>query len=734
MSASTVINSTEPAGSSAPPAGRLPWWRREPLSIVELADALHVAKFGRRGFDPGRSIARMVELNATAAHVFPLGCHLDGNVLLFRHHSPGDPPPAFDYLQEWLDLSRPVGLRTVVYFNVHSVKAHHARRHPDWQQRRIDGSAKENVYNVESSFCVNSPWRNWVLDRLRELCAYPIDGIFFDGPVVFDDCCYCEHCRRSFREQFGSQMPPTDALDHEAFPALVEFRSGSLANFVRDSRNVIREFGDELLFYVNANPLYPSRIHARDNRKLAEHVDILASEGGFLGGDLMRENPLWKVSLNAKLLEAQASAAGVPHLVFDCLTHTPWTSYSLPAAEATLLWASSVAHGAGTWMSCYRDAMDRPGLRAIGSLYQFARQHTRELFDTRSLADVAILVSDATLNHYRGADVPQTDLAVERRNIAAGNVTHELYGWYSALWSSQVPLDLIDDRCIVDGILDRYRLIILPNSACLSDSCAQKLLEFVRRGGNLIASFETGLYDERGRRRSRGALDEAFGVTRAGVGISPPRQWDYLFDHTRPYRDSPLELCVPSPTCALSVRTDPQAQVLMTFSAPLADRYVDLAEDSGQAAVVRHHFGQGQCVYFACDFGAALRAWRIPEHLALVRDLVWQLARPRLRIDGASPCLEVSLRATRDGRSVLLHLVNYDGGMTRPMQRVLPLHDLTIGVRELGGIRAAETLRNPRRLSVAADEPWTTIQLPRLDEYEVVRFILETEQKPLELG
>jgi len=182
----------------------------------------------------------MKELQAVGCHVFPVGGHLDGANLWFRHTSPGDPPMAFDYLGGWLEHARPAGLRTVVYFNVHSAMGPYARRHPDWQQRRPDGSPKDDVYSIDSTFCINSPWRDWVLDRLRELCAYPIDGIFFDGPVVFADCCFCEHCRKAFADRFGRDMPPVKDRRREDFGDLVDFQSDSMARFLADSRRVIK--------------------------------------------------------------------------------------------------------------------------------------------------------------------------------------------------------------------------------------------------------------------------------------------------------------------------------------------------------------------------------------------------------------------------------------------------------------------------------------------------------------
>ena len=64
--------------------------------------------------------------------------------------------------------------------------------------------------------------------------------------------------------------------------------------------------------------------------------------------------------------------------------------------------------------------------------------------------------------------------------------------------------------------MDRYKLLILPNVAALSDQQCEQLRQFVQRGGSLLATFETSLYDERGKPRRDFGLADLFGVSYAG--------------------------------------------------------------------------------------------------------------------------------------------------------------------------------------------------------------------------
>jgi hypothetical protein len=65
-----------------------------------------------------------------------------------------------------------------------------------------------------------------------------------------------------------------------------------------------------------------------------------------------------------------------------------------------------------------------------------------------------------------------------------------------------------------ENLSDRFKVIILPKTICLSDREAEALSRFVESGGTLIADHLCGVLDEHGKGRSRGALDDLFGIAR----------------------------------------------------------------------------------------------------------------------------------------------------------------------------------------------------------------------------
>lgn len=73
------------------------------------------------------------------------------------------------------------------------------------------------------------------------------------------------------------------------------------------------------------------------------------------------------------------------------------------------------------------------------------------------------------------------------------------------------------DEVVLHGVPPRYRVLILPAAYALSDIEARRIAEFAAAGGTVIADFACGLFDQHGRGRSRGALDDLFGVRHDGT-------------------------------------------------------------------------------------------------------------------------------------------------------------------------------------------------------------------------
>ena len=73
------------------------------------------------------------------------------------------------------------------------------------------------------------------------------------------------------------------------------------------------------------------------------------------------------------------------------------------------------------------------------------------------------------------------------------------------------------DEVIVNGVPKDCKVLILPSCFALSDIEAKRIREFCENGGTVIADFACGLFDQHAKGRTKGALDDLFGVTHDGT-------------------------------------------------------------------------------------------------------------------------------------------------------------------------------------------------------------------------
>ncbi len=73
------------------------------------------------------------------------------------------------------------------------------------------------------------------------------------------------------------------------------------------------------------------------------------------------------------------------------------------------------------------------------------------------------------------------------------------------------------DEVIRHGVPMEYKVLILPACYALSDIESARIKAFCELGGTVVADFACGLFDQHGKGRSSGALDDLFGVKHDGA-------------------------------------------------------------------------------------------------------------------------------------------------------------------------------------------------------------------------
>jgi hypothetical protein len=132
---------------------------------------------------------------------------------------------------------------------------------------------------------------------------------------------------------------------------------------------------------------------------------------------------------------------------------------------------------------------------------------------------VAIYYSHPSIQISWCLDIePHGKTWVNRNNDHRLGTSHNVRkAWEYLLADSGIQYNFLAyDQLIRQGVPAEYKALILPACYALSDIEAERIRDYCQAGGTVIADFACGLFDQHGKARSRGVLDDFFGVVHNG--------------------------------------------------------------------------------------------------------------------------------------------------------------------------------------------------------------------------
>ena len=312
-----------------------------------------------------------------------------------------------------------------------------------------------------------------------------------------------------------------------------------------------------------------------------------------------------------------------------------------------------------------------------------------------------------------------------------GYTLRDIYGMYDMLGRSHVLVDFLHDKQLADDTIGSYAVLLLSNSACLSDRQADNIREFVDRGGTLIATHQTSTMDELGRRRGNFALADVFGLdhtgphqTGAGDGVV------YVVHDELAAATGYVLLPFSGIESTVSVRSDAQIEVLCTRSSlqgeVLPEFNPKMEYDTGEPTVTVNRFGRGSACYISGDVGRAYVEVPYPPLMRFLASLIGRTP-PPIQVE-APAAIEVTA-AIRPSGELMIHLLNNPSPPFPPQidgdeiyryyftQEIVPVHDIRIRLHGFKGRRAWLPLQESDLALAGTPQE---IVVPRVELHEVV--------------
>lgn len=343
--------------------------------------------------------------------------------------------------------------------------------------------------------CLNNPEYMAYLERVLDIAVGEVqaDEIFFDNQILRYEprscrCAHCvEHLRKMVRERYSldqceerygiaehpdlvppvwSQAAQPWRLDKIIVPHVqdwIDHRIATVVEFYRHVNEYIKAQSPSTAVGMNVKGIHGHNRafdHGICHGALSDILDFSCIDGykpGGADGAISSEMRFWKSSQNT-------------HISIVDRNHS-----ELEAAEGQVYGYRKKIEGHG-WLG----GMGNCAVFTPMTQFLHARQ---ELFrDGERLQDIAVLRSEPSTNY----------------NCA--KVHEQLMAFEETLAVEKIPWGIIFDKQI--SVIDKYRVIALPEIQALSDAWLARLDVFVNAGGAIIASGEAGAYTEWYRPRS----------------------------------------------------------------------------------------------------------------------------------------------------------------------------------------------------------------------------------------
>jgi len=710
-------------------AGRLPapeesgqagtGWFGRPLRWAQLT----LVENDPGQYDPGFWLDYFKRIHADAACLSAGGCVAYYPTKIPLHHRSAWMEDSDPFGQLFAGC-RKLGMNIIARTDPHAAHQDLYEAHPDWVA--VDAEGKRRRHWATPSLwvtCALGPYNFEFMTQVTKeiVTMYRVDGVF-SNRWSGSGMCYCDHCRSNFKEAYGMELPRSMDPQDRGRRNYLLWRQDRLFELWKLWDSEIRKINPEARYIPNTGGGALSEL---DMKRVGEKADILFADRQARRGLAAP----WANGKNAKEYRAAMGDKPVGG-IFSVGLEEPYRWKDSVQSDAEIrIWAvDGIANGLRPWFTKFSGTLrDHRWLRVVEELYGWHFRSERYLRNERSLARVALVYSQQTAAYYGGSR-------------AAQKVEDHTLGFYHALIEARIPFEMVHDRMLEPSNVDRFRVLVLPNIAALSNAQCEQLRGFLARGGSLVATFETSLYDEWGVRRPDFGLADVFGV-RFGGSVEGPMQNSYLTVEKEPGtgRHHPtlagLEQAERIINGVYRVGVEPLRKATYV-PLTLVPSYPDLPMEevyprrphTDIPAIYISENGKSRVVYFPWDVDRVFWEVMCVDHGKLLCNAVdWAGDEERPVVVRGPGVLDVTVWSQKD--SLTVHMVNLTNPMMMkgPFRELIPVGEQRVRVRLPEGKRARKVqfLVSGKVPSVSASSGRLEVFVPSILLHEVLAIDLQ---------
>ncbi len=617
-----------------------------------------------------------------------------------------------DFFGECVAAAKKRGMRVVARMSPDLNWDSALAAHPDWAMRHKDGSVQfsgEEPHLFKT--CMFSSYMDdYIPAIIQEVNSqYDVDCFYANGwpPLGSLPECYCPIC--------ANLPPPSTPAYWRAFTDRV------LSLWTRYD-SLVKEKKPDTFFFANSG----------GNVRGGPNLDRLGRTAAWFQADNQgrswEEPAIWGCSLQGRVCNAVLDGKFAANVTAAYSTGNPgWRNLSKNPEEARMWLSQTSASGMVPYFHFVGAETGRgEDLRwqKVGAEYfEWTARHDSHLAAVRSIANIGVVIGQGTQLLYPG---PKTS--------HSRDYTQETtQGIYEVLLRGRFAFDFVHEDRLEPERLAKYRVLLLPNVAMLSDRQCNQLREYARAGGSLLASFETSLYDENLVPRADFALADLFGASKAG---------DALGTNGNPYyariANPAAELAAQHPILngfagtnwlpgaqnriPLKPIQDPLLTVVPGFVRYPPELAYPPVSHTQEPAVVLRESGNSRTAWLAGDVERTFWLTGHGDLLRLLHNTIRWLTHNEspVTVEGAG-FLEMFCWETRPGYAI--HLLNYSNANAFHgwLQSVDPIGEQRIAIKLPAGVgvRSVDLLKAERQTPFDFELQVLHFTVPSVRDYEV---------------
>ena len=537
-------------------------------------------------------------------------------------------------LREMLDECHKRNIKVIARCDFSKIPFAVYEQHPDWAFRTADGGIVEQNGFVQT--CQNGAYQQEkVPEILRELLtSYDFDGVYcnMSGFIATDywgkiyGFCTCDKCKAGFKAAFNMDAPSKMDLRDPVSMRYMGYQSGCSKKLRSAMNQVIKAINPEIA------------LDKVDFYRTESHTDI--------------GEPIWihSASSNSRLISGWDRSMVSDNANTDFMAFRYRESSVSPGVQELRQWQNLANSGCVSMFIMGRmdNHPDRTFYESSKKVFRFHKDHEDLLRGLVSAANVLLVCKDQL-----------------------GREDPESYGWIRALTASHVPFDECKLGSLTPALLEREKVVILADVKMLKPDQVAMLDDFVRSGGTVVVSGESGL----------ARLNPEF----LGVQVGPVRK-NCMSSVLKATESDGMERCIRTPLIPFGTQLqevipgeNTRGYLTLVPEHPFGPPEVCYCRETEDIpGVTVHRHGEGQGILIPWNIGTFYHKEGYTNTLNVMQEVLFGFC----RIPQIAPDLHetVELVLSRKEGKTVISLINASGYFGNSFFKPIPMRDITLNI------------------------------------------------------